>query len=124
MPHPTDVHVGRKVRDARVAKGMSQTELGTLLGVSFQQVQKYEKGTNRLGASRLWATATALDLPVPYFFEGLQGAPVAGEVSQAELSRKAIATAAKLHQLRNDTLRRQIIGLIDSAYEAEHGPDS
>ncbi|MBP5856648.1 helix-turn-helix transcriptional regulator [Marivibrio halodurans] len=122
MPHPTDVHVGRKVRDARVAKWMSQTELGALLGVSFQQVQKYEKGTNRLGASRLWATAIALDLPVPYFFEGLEGGPKMSEVNQAELSRKAIATAAKLHKLSNDTLRRQIIGLIDSAYEAESGP--
>lgn len=119
MPHPTDVHVGRKVRDARVAKGMSQTELGNLLGVSFQQVQKYEKGTNRLGASRLWATAIALDLPIPYFFEGLEGGPKSTEVSQAELSRKAIATAAKLHKLSNETLRRQIIGLIDSAYDAE-----
>lgn len=119
MPHPTDVHVGRRVRDARVAKGMSQTQLGNLLGVSFQQVQKYEKGTNRLGASRLWATAEALDLPILYFFEGLGGAPQAQDMNQAELSRKAIATAAKLHKLRNDVLRRQIIGLIDSAYDAE-----
>ena len=119
MPHPTDVHVGKRIREARIAKGLSQTELGKLLGVSFQQIQKYEKGTNRLGASRLWALATSLNLPVPYFFEGLSGAPRAAEAGQAELSRKSISTAAKLHQLRNDTLRRQIIGLIDSAYEAE-----
>ena len=53
MAHPTDVHVGGRLREARLAKGMTQTDLGIDLGVSFQQVQKYEKGMNRIGASRL-----------------------------------------------------------------------
>lgn len=119
MPHPTDVHVGKRIREARIAKGMSQTELGRLLDVSFQQIQKYEKGTNRLGASRLWALATALNLPLPYFFDGLGDSARPEESDEAELSRKAISTAAKLHRLQNETLRRQIIGLIDSAYDAE-----
>ena len=55
MPHPTDVHVGQRAREARVAKGMTQTDLGDALGLSFQQVQKYEKGTNRTAYSAIGA---------------------------------------------------------------------
>ena len=64
MVHPTDVHVGRRLREARLAKGMTQTDLGVALGVSFQQVQKYEKGMNRIGSSRLWDICKILDVTV------------------------------------------------------------
>ena len=73
MPHPVDVHVGKRVREARAMKGMSQTALGNALGISFQQVQKYEKGNNRIGASRLWDISKVLDVSTAYFFEGLEG---------------------------------------------------
>ena len=73
MAHPTDVHVGRRLREARLSKGMTQTNLGIALGVSFQQVQKHEKGMNRIGASRLWDICKILDVAVIYFFEGLSG---------------------------------------------------
>jgi transcriptional regulator with XRE-family HTH domain len=63
-----DVEVGQRIRARRMAKGMSQTELGNLLGVTFQQVQKYEKGVNRVGAGRLVRVAEALDVPVSFFF--------------------------------------------------------
>src|SRR5437868_15248033 len=63
-----DVEVGQRIRARRMAKGMSQTELGDLLGVTFQQVQKYEKGVNRVGAGRLVRVAEALDVPVSFFF--------------------------------------------------------
>src|SRR6266513_647089 len=63
-----DVEVGQRIRARRMAKGMSQTELGSLLGVTFQQVQKYEKGVNRVGAGRLVRVAEALDVPVSFFF--------------------------------------------------------
>jgi transcriptional regulator with XRE-family HTH domain len=63
-----DVEVGQRIRARRMAKGMSQTELGDLLGVTFQQVQKYEKGVNRVGAGRLVRVADALDAPVSFFF--------------------------------------------------------
>ena len=69
MPHPTDVHVGQRAREARVAKGMTQTDLGDALGLSFQQVQKYEKGTNRIGSSRLWEICKVLAQPITFFFE-------------------------------------------------------
>src|SRR5580765_340562 len=67
-PNETDVLVGTRVRIRRVELGLSQTELANALGVTFQQVQKYEKGTNRIGASRLHAMAGVLRVPVSYFF--------------------------------------------------------
>src|SRR5256885_13574519 len=65
---PHDVEIGQRIRARRMAKGMSQTELGNLLGVTFQQVQKYEKGVNRVGAGRLVRISEALDVPVSFFF--------------------------------------------------------
>lgn len=117
MPHPTDVYVGRRIREARVAKSMSQTDLGGQLGVSFQQVQKYEKGTNRIGSSRLLQTAVALNVPIEYFFDGINEISADDAPVNAKLSRKAVATATKLHQIPNDAMRREIIRLIDVAAE-------
>lgn len=117
MPHPTDVYVGRRIREARVAKSMSQTDLGGQLGVSFQQVQKYEKGTNRIGSSRLLQTAVALNVPIEYFFDGINEVSSDDAPVNAKLSRKAVATATKLHQIPNDAMRREIIRLIDVASE-------
>ena len=68
-----DVEVGQRIRARRMAKGMSQTELGNLLGVTFQQVQKYEKGVNRVGAGRLVRVGEALDVPVSFFFGATDG---------------------------------------------------
>ena len=66
-----DDHVGRRIRECRKALGVSQEKLGDALGISFQQVQKYEIGINRVSASRLWDLAKALDVDVGYFFEGI-----------------------------------------------------
>lgn len=68
-PNPVDIHVGSRVRLRRNMIGMSQEKLGEQLGITFQQVQKYEKGTNRIGASRLQAISSILDVPVSFFFE-------------------------------------------------------
>lgn len=73
-PHQIDKHVGSRVRMRRLVLDMSQGDLGDAIGLTFQQVQKYEKGTNRIGASRLQQIATTLQVPVAYFFEGLPGA--------------------------------------------------
>ena len=70
-PHPVDMHVGARVRMRRTLLGMSQTTLGDALGLTFQQVQKYEKGTNRIGASRLFELSRILDVPVEYFFDDM-----------------------------------------------------
>jgi transcriptional regulator with XRE-family HTH domain len=76
---PTDKHVGTRVRMRRLMLGMSQTTLADALGLSFQQVQKYEKGKNRISASRLQQISNVLQVPVPFFFEGLPGLPGASK---------------------------------------------
>ncbi|WOI53346.1 helix-turn-helix transcriptional regulator [Parvularcula sp. LCG005] len=68
-PHPMDIHVGSRVRLRRMMKGISQDKLGEELGLTFQQVQKYEKGVNRIGASRLFDIARILDVPVQFFYD-------------------------------------------------------
>jgi transcriptional regulator with XRE-family HTH domain len=70
-PSPVDVHVGAQVRQRRVMQGMTQTDLGDALGLTFQQVQKYEKGVNRVGSSRLFKLSQVLDVPIGYFFEDM-----------------------------------------------------
>ena len=72
-PNPIDVHVGSRIRLRRTMLGLSQEKLGESLGITFQQVQKYEKGTNRVGASRLQNIAGILDAPVAFFFEDAPG---------------------------------------------------
>ncbi|MBP5160595.1 MAG: helix-turn-helix domain-containing protein [Alphaproteobacteria bacterium] len=71
-PNPVDVYVGKRMRMRRTLLGLSQEELGKALGVTFQQVQKYERGTCRVGASRLWDIGQALNTPVAFFYEGLE----------------------------------------------------
>ena len=70
-PNPVDVHVGGRVRMRRILTGLSQEKLGEQLGLTFQQVQKYEKGSNRISASRLWQMAKILGVPVAFFFDDL-----------------------------------------------------
>jgi len=81
-PNPIDVHVGRRLRLRRTLLGMSQERLGELLGLTFQQIQKYERGANRIGSSRLYELAQILDVPVSFFFDDLpQTAGASGEVA-------------------------------------------
>src|SRR5437588_7931801 len=71
-PHPIDIHVGARVRSRRIAVGMSQERLAAALGVTFQQLQKYEGAANRISASRLFRIGQALDVPAVFFFDGLR----------------------------------------------------
>ncbi|MEQ9261427.1 MAG: helix-turn-helix transcriptional regulator [Roseovarius sp.] len=71
MPHPVDVHVGKRIRHRRWLVGMTQQQLAQCVGIKFQQIQKYETGANRVSASRLWDIADALDVEVSFFFEGV-----------------------------------------------------
>ncbi len=77
-PNPVDVHVGKRVRERRVSLGMTQTDLGEYLRLTYQQIQKYERGTNRISASKLWALSHFFKVPVEWFFEGL------GELNQGQ----------------------------------------
>lgn len=74
MPHPVDVHVGKRIRHRRWLVGMTQQQLAERVGIKFQQIQKYETGANRVSASRLWDIADALDVQIAFFFDGLDGA--------------------------------------------------
>ncbi len=69
---PVDVHIGERLRQRRRQVGISQIALGQEIGVKYQQIQKYETGHNRISASRLWSIAKALDVPITYFFEGIE----------------------------------------------------
>ena len=72
MVHPVDVHVGKRIRHRRWLAGMTQQQLAKHVGIKFQQIQKYETGANRVSASRLWDIAETLEVPVSFFFEGLE----------------------------------------------------
>ena len=89
-PNPTDKHIGARVRMRRLMLDMSQTQLGDALGITFQQVQKYEKGTNRIGAGRLQQIANITHVPVSFFFEGAPSVPghktITGAQSPADLT--------------------------------------
>ncbi|WP_037227647.1 helix-turn-helix domain-containing protein [Roseobacter sp. GAI101] len=71
MPHKVDIHVGKRIRQRRWLAGVTQQKLAELVGIKFQQIQKYETGANRVSASRLWDIADALNVSVAYFFEGM-----------------------------------------------------
>ena len=90
-PNPIDIHVGSRIRLRRNMLGMSQEKLGENLGITFQQIQKYEKGTNRVGASRLQAIASILSVPVAFFFEDAPGEETGGNRGFAEDSSMAFA---------------------------------
>ncbi|MGV1915395.1 helix-turn-helix domain-containing protein [uncultured Agrobacterium sp.] len=85
-PNPIDIHVGSRIRLRRTMLGMSQEKLGESLGITFQQIQKYEKGTNRVGASRLQNISAILNVPVSFFFEDAPGEQSASASSSAEAS--------------------------------------
>jgi transcriptional regulator with XRE-family HTH domain len=76
-PHPIDVHVGGRIRLRRTLLGLSQEKLGEMIGLTFQQVQKYERGSNRVGASRLFDLSRVLDVPMSFFFEDMDEQPAA-----------------------------------------------
>ncbi|MDA4846300.1 helix-turn-helix domain-containing protein [Hoeflea poritis] len=85
-PNPIDIHVGSRIRLRRTMLGMSQEKLGESLGITFQQIQKYEKGTNRVGASRLQNISSILNVPVSFFFEDAPGDPSTGQPGASESS--------------------------------------
>ena len=116
-PNFVDRHVGNRMRMRRLLIGMSQEKLGELLGITFQQVQKYEKGSNRVSASRLYHVAKVLAVPVQYFFDELQGeAAVAGfaESAGADLISGALQSPegvqlARIFSSTTDPEKRKLI---------------
>jgi transcriptional regulator with XRE-family HTH domain len=127
-PDPIDKHVGSRIRMRRIMLGMSQETLGEALGLTFQQVQKYEKGTNRIGASRLWQIAETLGIPVESLYEGLQGGTGAAAglsdsaanayVSDFITTSDGIALARAWPQI-SSKLRRSIVDLVEQIVDRE-----
>ncbi len=118
-----DAYVGARLRMRRVMLGMSQGKLGQLLGVTFQQVQKYEKGSNRISASRLRQAAHALEVPVEYFYEGAPTLGVDGDASESATEAFDVAFLATTEgfqlnraflRIRDPKVRRRIVELVVS----------
>ncbi len=110
-----DVHVGLKLREARILKNLTQLDLGKLVGLAFQQIQKYEKGANRIGASRLWHLSEILELPVSYFFEGLESGNLvdADDAETAEnIRRKSLELVRNFYAIKDDRVREAAYQLI------------
>ncbi|HUK10885.1 MAG TPA: helix-turn-helix transcriptional regulator [Stellaceae bacterium] len=112
-PNPIDVHVGGRVRLRRTLLGMSQERLGQALGLTFQQVQKYERGANRIGASRLHRLSEILDVPVAFFFDELKREP---EKADAMRSHDAPATAPVPAREGETMMRRETLELVRAYY--------
>lgn len=121
-PSPIDVYVGSRIRSRRTLIGYSQEKLGSSLGVTFQQIQKYERGANRVGSSRLYNIAQALDVPISFFFDDYSDEINEGEKQQNQkhLSIDIMSSKETLKLLRNyysiddELVRKKIFDLIHS----------
>jgi transcriptional regulator with XRE-family HTH domain len=118
MKHPVDVHVGQRVRQRRWMVGMTQQQLGNKVGIKFQQIQKYETGTNRISASRLWDISAALDVPVSFFFEGLNGVEMGAEGQGDILTDKEALELVRAYYSIPETQRRRLFDLARVLSEA------
>ena len=131
-PNPVDKYVGSRVRMRRIMLGMSQEKLGEALGLTFQQVQKYEKGTNRVGASRIQQISEILQVPVSFLFEGgPSGTTNAGGftegtspayVSDFLATTEGLALTRAFTRIPDAKLRRSIVELVEQI-AAREGPD-
>jgi transcriptional regulator with XRE-family HTH domain len=126
-PNPIDEHVGSKIRLRRNMLGMSQEKLGESLGITFQQVQKYEKGANRVGASRLQAIASIMSVPVAFFFDDAQNGAPAGGFSEDNSASSVMEFCASTEGLQlnmafvrisDPKVRRRLIDLVKSLAQA------
>jgi transcriptional regulator with XRE-family HTH domain len=114
-PSPIDVHVGARIRLRRTLLGMSQERLGEALGLTFQQVQKYERGVNRVGASRLFDLSRVLDVPISFFFDDMPDSLTGSFGGQA--GRRSSALSESGEGFGDDTLtRRETLELVRAYY--------
>lgn len=125
-----DAHIGSRVRLRRLTAGITQEQLGTALGVTFQQVQKYEKGTNRIGAGRLYRISRILGVPVSYFYDGLCQTNGAGQHG-AEADRngaeivdfistpEGLALNRAFSRIEHGATRRRLVDLVRTIAEAD-----
>ncbi len=129
-PNPVDVHVGGRVRLRRTLLGMSQERLGDALGLTFQQVQKYERGVNRIGSSRLYHLSQILDVPVSFFFDDMppldpDALPGLGEKTQTEfvpdplVKRETLELVRAYYKITDPGARKRLFGLTKAIAKME-----
>jgi len=118
MPsHAVDVHVGARMRQRRTLLGMSQTKLAQAVGLTFQQIQKYERGSNRMGSSRLFEFAKVLDVPVSHFFDEMPANALAGR-PMAGRGRRGIGEIGTSREREKDPLiKRETLELVRAYYK-------
>ena len=121
--NPIDIQVGNRVRIRRMLIGMSQEKLGDLLGLTFQQVQKYEKGVNRIGAGRLYEVSRILNVPVDFFYEGVAASGQESEgtppVMEFVSSGEGLQLALAFMKIKDVRVRKRMLDLIKSLAEEE-----
>ncbi|MGB1360694.1 MAG: helix-turn-helix domain-containing protein [Alphaproteobacteria bacterium] len=132
IPNPIDVHVGHKLRERRTLLGLSQTQMADTLGITFQQVQKYEKGTNRISASRLVDLANVLDVEITFFFDSMPSnvlkqsprkrakvaeTPVQNIADDPMTKRETLTLVRAYYKIKDEAKRKSIITLCKSLGE-------
>ena len=120
-PHPVDAHVGNRVRLRRTLLGMNQTQLGEALGLTFQQVQKYERGFNRIGASRLWQLSQILDVPVSFFFDELVDEAKAPPPDDISLKRETLELVRAYYRIRDPAAWKRLYELTQAMADFPRG---
>lgn len=115
-PRPVDVHVGARLRQRRTLLGMSQEKLGEAVALTFQQIQKYERGANRIGASRLYQLGQVLDVSVSYFFEEMPGEV---QKTRGDYASKSNSAALESVQVSDPMARRETLELVRAYYRIE-----
>ncbi len=121
-PHPIDVLVGRRARERRMLEGMSQTAVAEKLGLTFQQLQKYEKGLNRISASRLYELAQIFDVPVAYFYEGMEAGK--GAPDDTLTKRETLELVRAYYKITDPAVRGSIRRLTQAAAKLALSPDT
>jgi transcriptional regulator with XRE-family HTH domain len=134
VPNPVDVHVGRRLRLRRTLLGMSQEKLGEAIGLTFQQVQKYERGSNRIGASRLFDLSRVLDVPVGFFFDEMSEEVAArspgqsrGQVEPVNVApspmakRETLELVRAYYKIHNSAVRKRLFEMVKALAAGEAG---
>lgn len=134
-PNPVDVHVGSRVRLRRTLLGLSQEKLGEAIGLTFQQVQKYERGANRIGASRLFDLSRVLDVPVSFFFDDMPGenvsvdesdlaSPDMGFEADPMAKRETLELVRAYYRISEPAVRKRLFELTKAVANAGTGDDA
>ncbi|WP_425404588.1 helix-turn-helix domain-containing protein [Hwanghaeella sp.] len=139
IANPIDEHVGARIRMRRIMLGLSQQKLGEALGLTFQQLQKYERGTNRVGASRLWDLATVLEVPLAFFFDdmpadvagnsprlraGVEGntpTPEVDTVADPLAKRETLELARAYYKIKDPAVRKRVFELVKAQAKVDAG---